>query len=256
MKDNVVMQLFNGFDDFDVVMSDITNQPFVTKDNTVLVYTDAYALENKLDYLRFSGYAVSTEPAPRNRQELIERLFLNGVETIVLNQSDDGEEPCACAVVELPFDGVIPEASADEDAPVVNPALTSALNNYFQLLGAGEAKAKDAENLFDQLRKARFVAPLNVMATEIKGVPVFPTIGSNGPIPLFADETMMREALDGGLSSDTVAPYPLTWDEVLAAIEQDGVTFSLNPNTVSLELNRETTGEPSALLAVIPEVFR
>ena len=30
MKDNIVMQLFNGFDDFDVVMSDITNQPFVT----------------------------------------------------------------------------------------------------------------------------------------------------------------------------------------------------------------------------------
>lgn len=239
-----------------ILYSNATSLPYVDCYDTKLDFR-AYMFSDRREAGLFKerklmeGYDVEIEEVVtgKKRADFYKDLMLSGVNFVVLDPDTHHSYPFSINMVtQLPsYDGF-----GGMDMPLINCSLNAILNDYSQRAAANKVTAEFEEKLFEMIKNAHFVTPVNetgdVDKIDHREISfhyfMFQEENNDGIwenfIPIFTDSfTMMRQQSSGDDlgSKGAILPFMALFDLLN---EYNLKYFVINWGTNSLVLTGET----------------
>lgn len=239
-----------------ILYSNATSLPYVDCYDTKLDFR-AYMFSDRREAGLFKerklmeGYDVEIEEVVtgKKRADFYKDLMLSGVNFVVLDPDTQHSYPFSINMVtQLPsYDGF-----GGMDMPLINCSLNAILNDYSQRAAANKVTAEFEEKLFEMIKDAHFVTPVNetgdVDKIDHREISfhyfMFQEENNDGIwenfIPIFTDSfTMMRQQASGDDlgSKGAILPFMALFDLLN---EYNLKYFVINWGTNSLVLTGET----------------
>ena len=236
MSESKAKSLLMNPDPFQIIVSTITAQPFVTKEGRAYIYIDEeFALEQKLDYLRLCGYHVEAGTIETNKEHVFDDMYFAGVSMISVNEFDDGNDALLIDMNEIVSASVL-----TKETDLMNRKLTFALNYYYEMQDANLLTDEIYEEAMAQLQQAEYFIPIHMMKCQVENQIILPFMGQRPIIPIFSDIRLMGDyVLSSGEDPDAYGPWKLTWEQMKTIMtEHPEISYCVNCNTVNLMLDR------------------
>lgn len=234
-----IVDILMGPDPYYLLMSNVTQQPFLYEGERALAYTDAMAMNQMESYLQLSGYDVFPFMVNDNKHQVAEDMMAAGVASISLNECDDGKDLMSDQIgsfVDVPQDGFI-----SLEIPLINMELSRLMNFFYQELAIRRSDKHVADQLFEKLKSSSYLIPINIARCRVAGQVIFPVFENSTDIPLFTDYRICADWLNQcGESTEEWATWVVDWADLKNVMDQNpGTTFYLNTNTVNLHITPE-----------------
>lgn len=234
------------------IVSSVTSMPYMEERGTVSIFQSQHTLDQKLEYLRMLGHQVAPIISGIDKSAFFQQLKNFGVTTITL-------EPLGMfdSVENFPITDFVQEEMSNESTgntePLVNQELDSLLNFLRIKAEVGETDSNLTQKMIDLLKKARFVALVDLPRLRIDNELVFPCLEDYPSMsPIFTSKLMADLYFrDNHLSSTDYELWLLSWEDLQKLVKSnEGSGFILNPNGCELALFRSVEGT-----WVVPELI-